>query len=192
VKLRLFVALDLPEPARAALVAFRTAMADPAVWRPVPDEALHLTLAFLGHRPEADVERIAAVIRAAPTAAPRLTLGRALGLPLKRPRTLATAIVDHNGTLKALQAWLSRELADRGLYEAEAREFRPHATVARLRPDARVTGAKMPGPAPVSFYGEAVTLYRSQLRREGARYEPLARLPLREWSSDDPAVPRPV
>jgi RNA 2',3'-cyclic 3'-phosphodiesterase len=191
-KLRLFVALDLPEPARAALVAFRTAVADPAVWRPVPDEALHLTLAFLGHRPEADIERIAAVIRAAPTAAPRLTLGRALGLPLKRPRTLTTAIVDHNGTLKRLQAWLSRELAAGGLYEHEAREFRPHATVARLRPDARVAGAKMPGPAPVTFYGEAVTLYRSQLRREGARYEPLARLPLREWSSEDPAVPRPV
>ena len=54
-KLRLFVALDLPAPARAALAAFRAAAADPAIWRPVPDEALHLTLAFLGHRPEADV-----------------------------------------------------------------------------------------------------------------------------------------
>jgi RNA 2',3'-cyclic 3'-phosphodiesterase len=191
-KLRLFVALDLPEPARAALVAFRTAMADPAVWRPVPDEALHLTLAFLGHRPETDVERIAAVLREAPSTAPRLTLGRALGLPLKRPRALTTAIVDHNGTLRELQAWLSQELSARGLYEPEAREFRPHATVARLRPDARVAGAKMPGPAPVTFYGEAITLYRSQLRREGARYEPLARLPLREWSSRPPEESEPL
>lgn len=191
-KLRLFVALDLPEPARAALVAFRAAMADPAVWRPVPDEALHLTLAFLGHRPEADVERIAAVLREAPHAAPRLTLGRALGLPLKRPRALTTAIVDHNGTLRDLQAWLSHELSARGLYEPPAGEFRPHATVARLRPDARVAGAKMPGPALVTFYGEALTLYRSQLRREGARYEPLARLPLREWSSRPPGDPGPV
>jgi RNA 2',3'-cyclic 3'-phosphodiesterase len=73
-KLRLFVALDLPEPARAALAAFRAEMADPAVWRPVPDEALHLTLAFLGHRPEADVERIAGILRGAPVNAPRLTL----------------------------------------------------------------------------------------------------------------------
>jgi RNA 2',3'-cyclic 3'-phosphodiesterase len=190
-KLRLFVALDLPEPARAALVAFRTAMADPAVWRPVPDEALHLTLAFLGHRPEADVERIAAILRRAPVNAPRLTLGRALGLPLKRPRALTAAIVDHDGTLKGLQRWVSRELAEAGLYEPEEREFRAHATVARLRPDARVAGAKMPGPAPVTFYGEAITLYRSQLRREGARYEPLARLPLREWSSPPPGGPGP-
>jgi RNA 2',3'-cyclic 3'-phosphodiesterase len=182
-KLRLFVALDLPEPARAALVAFRAAVADPALWRPVPDEALHLTLAFLGHRPEEDVERIGALLQGAPVNAPRLTLGRALGLPLKRPRVLSAAIVDHDGTLTGLQRWVSRELAEAGLYEPEAREFRPHATVARLRPDAKVVGGKMPGPAPVTFYGEALTLYRSQLRREGARYEPLARVALREWSS---------
>jgi 2'-5' RNA ligase len=191
-KLRLFVALDLPEPARAALAAFRSEMADPAVWRPVPDEALHLTLAFLGHRPEADVERIAGILQGAPVNAPRLTLGRALGLPLKRPRVLTAAIVDHDGTLKGLQRWVSRELAAARLYEPAEREFRPHATVARLRPDARVAGGKMPGPAPVTFYGEALTLYRSQLRREGARYEPLARLPLREWSSQAPGEAGPV
>lgn len=191
-KLRLFVALDLPEPARAALAAFRAAVADPAVWRPVPDEALHLTLAFLGHRPQADVERVAAVLREAPPGAPRLTLGRALGLPLRRPRVLTAAIVDHNGTLAELQAWVSRELAARGLYEPEGRAFRAHATVARLRPDARVAGGKLPGPAPVTFYGEALTLYQSRLRRDGARYEPLARLPLRDWSSGLPAGSDPV
>lgn len=188
-KLRLFVALDLPEPARAALVAFRDAVADPAVWRPVSEEALHLTLAFLGHRPEADVEAVAAVLGQAPTTAPRLTLGRALGLPMRRPRVLTAAIVDHDGTLADLQAWVSRELAARDLYEPEAREFRPHATVARLRPDARVAGEKLPGPAPVTFYGEALTLYESRLRRGGARYEALARLPLQEWSSELPGGP---
>ena len=184
---RLFAALELPADVRAGLVAFgREAAAHDRALRPTREDALHLTLAFLGHRPETDVERIAAVLREAPAAAPRLTLGRALGLPLKRPRALTTAIVDHDGTLADLQAWVSRELAAHDLYAPEAREFRPHATVARLRPDARVAGAKMPGPAPVTFYGEALTLYRSQLRREGARYEPLARLPLREWSSELP------
>ena len=190
-KLRLFVALDLPEAARAALAAFRAETADPAVWRPVPDEALHLTLAFLGHRPEADVEAVAAVLHDAPTTAPRLTLGRALGLPLKRPRVLTAAIVDHDGTLAELQERVSLGLAARGLYEPEERAVRPHATVARLRPDARAAGAKMPGPAPVTFYGEALTLYRSQLRREGARCEPLVRVPLREWSNDLPVAPGP-
>jgi len=187
-KLRLFVALDLPEAARAALAAFRAEAADPAVWRPVPDEALHLTLAFLGHRPEEDVERVAEALAAAPRTAPRLTLGRPLALPPRRPRVLTAAVVDHDGTLADLQGWLSGELAGRGLYEPEARPFRPHATVARLRPDARAGRERVPGPAPVTFYGEALTLYESRLRRGGARYEARSRVGLRDWSSGLPGA----
>jgi 2'-5' RNA ligase len=190
-KLRLFVALDLPEAARAALAGFRAAAADAAIWRPVPDDALHLTLAFLGHRPPEDAERVAEVLRGAPDTAPRLTLGRSLALPPRRPRVLTAAIVDHDGTLAELQAWVSRELAARGLYEPEARPFRPHATVARLRPDAKAGREPVPPPTPVTFYGEALTLYESHLRRGGARYEALARVGLREWSTDLPASPRP-
>jgi 2'-5' RNA ligase len=58
------------------------------------------------------------------------------------------------------------------------RPYRPHATVARLRPDAKARRGELAGPEPVEFRGEALTLYRSQLRREGARYEPLASFPL--------------
>ena len=177
-KLRLFVALDLPEAARAALAAFRAAAADPAIWRPVPDEALHLTLAFLGHRPEEDVDAIARVLQAAPATAPRLALGPALGLPPRRPRVLTAEVEDRDGTLAELQAVVSRELAARGLYEPEARAYRPHATVARLRPGARAGRGELPGPERLEFHGAALTLYESRLRRDGARYAPLARVPL--------------
>jgi RNA 2',3'-cyclic 3'-phosphodiesterase len=178
VKLRLFVALDLPEAARAALAAFRAQAADPAIWRPVSDDALHLTLAFLGHRPESDVEAVAEVLRGMPPAAPRLALGPALGLPPRRPRVLTAQVEDRDGTLAALQAAVSRELAARGLYEPEGRAYRPHATVARLRPGARAARGELPGPEPLEFRGAALTLYQSRLRREGARYEPLSRLAL--------------
>jgi 2'-5' RNA ligase len=182
VKLRLFVALDLPAPARAALAAFREAAADPEVWRPVPDEALHLTLVFLGHRPQSDVERIAAVLRAAPAHAPRLALGRALALPPKRPRVLTAEVDDPHGSLRALQAAVSQDLAARRLYTPEERPYRPHATVARLRVGGdrvKAGRAPLPDPQALEFRGEALTLYRSQLRREGgARYEALASLPL--------------
>ena len=86
--LRLFVALELPEAARAALVAFRDAAADPDVWRPVADEALHLTLAFLGRRPAGDVTIVSSVLHEAAEAAPRLVLGDALLLPPRRARVL--------------------------------------------------------------------------------------------------------
>jgi len=177
-KLRLFVALDLPEPARAALAAFRSAAADPAIWRPLPDESLHLTLAFLGHRPEADVPVVVDVLRSQSHVAPRLALGAALALPPRRPRVLTAEVADPDGTLGALQAAVSRDLAAAALYEPETRPYRPHATVARLRPDARARRSELAPPEPLEFLGEALTLYQSRLRRGGALYEALARFEL--------------
>ena len=63
--MRLFVALELPEAVREALVAWRSEVADRDVWRFVDPEAIHLTLAFLGPRPESDVAAISSVLSAA-------------------------------------------------------------------------------------------------------------------------------
>jgi 2'-5' RNA ligase len=180
-KLRLFVALDLPAAARAALGAFRDAevTAAPEVWRPVRDEALHLTLAFLGHRPEGEVEVIAPVLEGCAGPAPPLALGPALLLPPRRARVLCAEVDDGSGALASLHAALSGGLADAGVYEPEKRPFRAHATVARLRSGARSPrSAATDGPDRISFRGEALTLYRSSLGRGGARYEPLVRVPL--------------
>jgi 2'-5' RNA ligase len=73
---------------------------------------------------------------------------------------------------------VSDGLAARRLYTPEARAYRPHATVARRRPDAKAERGELPDPEPVEFRGEALTLYQSRLRRDGARYEPLARFQL--------------
>ena len=181
--LRLFVALDLPPGARAALAAFRDAAADPAVWRPVPDEALHLTLAFLGQRPEQDVAAIERVLAVAAGPAPRLRLGGALLLPPRRARVLCAEVEDLDGTLAELQARVSAGLAREGLYTPEKRPFRAHATVARLRPGERPPRALEAAPEPLEFHGEALTLYVSRLRPTGARYEKLARLSI---SADGP------
>ncbi len=176
---RLFVALDLPAAARAALAEFRDAEAEPELWRPVPDEALHVTLVFLGHRPPGESDAVAAVLRECAGPATDLALGAALLLPPRRARVLCVEVEDRSGALAALQARVSAGLAEAGLHEPERLPFRPHATVARLRAGAR---SPLPGrlgdPAPVAFAGEAVTLYRSLLSRAGARYEPLERIVL--------------
>ena len=176
--LRLFVALELPEAARAALVAFRDAAADPDVWRPVAPEALHLTLAFLGRRPAHDVPAIDEVLYAATGPAPRLALVGALLLPPRRPRVLCAALADPDGTLAALQSRVSGGLAAAGVYVPEDRPFRAHATVARLRPRARPPRSVDAAPEPLEFLGEALTLFVSRLHPHGARYEPLVRLTL--------------
>jgi len=178
-RLRLFVALELPAAARGTLAAFREAEADPAVWRPVRDEALHLTLAFLGMRPAEDVAAIAGVLERGAGAAPPLALGPALLLPPRRARALCAEVADPGGALAALQARVSDGLAAVGVYEAERRPFRAHATVARLRAGARAPRqARTAGPEPLEFHGETLTLYRSRPQRGGAVYEALSRVPL--------------
>jgi RNA 2',3'-cyclic 3'-phosphodiesterase len=176
--LRLFVALDLPAAARAALLAFADAAADPAVWRPLPWEALHVTLAFLGARPPGDVSVLERVVAAEAGAGVRLALGSALLLPPRRARVLCAELEDPDRTLAALQARVSAALAELGVYTPEKRPFRPHATVARLRPGARPPRAVNAAPAALAFCGEAVTLYVSRLHPAGARYEALARATL--------------
>jgi 2'-5' RNA ligase len=180
--LRLFVALELPEAARAALVAFRDAAADPAIWRPVAPEAIHLTLAFLGRRPAGDVAAVGRVLRDAAGAvpvAPRLVLDGGLLLPPRRARVLCASLADPDGRLGELQARVSDGLAAAGVYVPEKRPFRAHATVARLRPRARAPRSLDVAPEPLAFDGEALTLFESRLHPHGARYEPLERVLLR-------------
>jgi RNA 2',3'-cyclic 3'-phosphodiesterase len=176
--LRLFVALELPDAARAALAAFRDAAADPDVWRPVPDEHLHLTLAFLGRRPAGEVPIISSVLHEAAVAAPRLTLAGALLLPPRRARVLCAALEDPDGTLIDLQSRVSDELTAAGVYTPEDRPFRAHATVARLRQRARAPRSVPAAPEPLEFAGGPLTLFESRLHPHGARYAPLTRVSL--------------
>jgi RNA 2',3'-cyclic 3'-phosphodiesterase len=175
--LRLFVALDLPEPVRDVLAELAAA-ADPAVWRPLGRDALHVTLAFLGHRPEADVDTIEGLLPAGSPAI-ELALAGAEILPPRRGRVLTARIGDPTGALGELQAGLSARLEAAGLYTPEKRPFHPHATAARLRPRARPPRSVELPLDPLTFTAEAVTLYVSRLHPSGARYEPLARAPLR-------------
>jgi 2'-5' RNA ligase len=173
-RLRLFVALDLPAAARAALAGFRDVAADPALWRPLSEGMFHVTLAFLGSRPHEHVESVADVLRRLePRDPPRLALADALLLPPRRARVLTVALADHDGGLGALQAELAAALAAAGVYEPESRPFRPHVTVARLRPGAHPPRSLPAQPEPLRFRAGPVMLYRSVLGHGGAVYEPL-------------------
>jgi RNA 2',3'-cyclic 3'-phosphodiesterase len=166
---RLFVAADLPAPARAALAAWRDEVVTPAL-RPVRDTSLHLTLVFLGSRPDADGPSAALV--AGP--ARGLRLGGARWLPRRRPSVLAADVEDPAGELAVLQARLARALG-----VGEDRAFLPHVTVARVRRGERVRPAQLPPPEPVAFDAETVTLYASTPAPGGSRYDVVRRLACR-------------
>jgi 2'-5' RNA ligase len=183
---RLFVALDLPDGLREGIVAWgREALADPAL-RPVAPESLHVTLAFLGYRPEKEIEAIASVVRERTGPAPWVELLDPEPRPPRGRARLYVLPALSPGT-EALQAGLSEGLAEAGFYEPEKRPFWPHATVARVRPEARGSRRtaivfEPPGKLPAGLSEAQIcrrmTLYRSVLQPTGARYVPLAQVQL--------------
>lgn len=174
---RLFVALELPDDAREELAEWRhEAFADRDDVR-LPDSAtLHITLAFLGYRPEKEIERIAELtgLAAGRCPAPVVAATAVKPLPPRRPRLFALDLDDRGGAAVALQAVVSDALEAERIYTPEKRPFWPHITLARVKRDrvAVAPEAELP-------HGEwrcgAVTLYRSTLRPQGAVYDVLAR-----------------
>ena len=178
---RLFVALELPEPIRAAVIGWRDqALRGSREVRPLGADSLHVTLCFLGWRAAREVEAIAAACGAlASEPAAALSLGDPRWLPPRRPRVLAVELLDRDGALTQVQARLSEVLAAGGWYEPEKRPYLPHITVARVGRGARAPADPVPPPSVPEFRASRVVLYRSRLLRGGARYEPLATVALR-------------
>ena len=181
-RVRLFVALELPEEVREELVRWRGPLLRGAEGvRPISRADLHVTLCFLGWRTSIEIEPIAAACEVVRPVAPlELALGDAALLPRRRPRVLAVSLVEAGGALTALHAALSASLEPGGFYERERRPFYGHVTVARAGRGARLPRAGMTedGPNPARFTAATVTLYRSRLGRGGASYEPLTRVAL--------------
>ena len=177
----MFVALDLPDAARAELAAWRDELvAGRDDLRPVRPEALHVTLVFLGWQDESAAEAMAeAAFGAVSVAAPLLRCGHVRPLPPRSPRLFALDLSDEEGRASALQAEVSRALER--WYTPEKRPFWPHITLARVKRASRRVAALPASPAApqAAFRAGTLTLYRSTLRPQGALYEPLARTELR-------------
>ncbi len=184
---RLFVALDLPQALREGIGAWgRRELADPAL-RQLPADSLHVTLVFLGYRPEKEIGRIGEIVEALAGPAPRIELRD----PVQRPRRGAARLyalpVESPGAV-TLQAELEERLVAERLHEPEGRPFWPHLTIARVRPEARGSKRPMrvtepPGPLPEALRRTDVravraSLYLSKLRPQGAQYTPLAHVDL--------------
>ncbi len=180
---RLFLALDLPDPFRSELAAWRDEAARGRDdLRPVKGDALHVTLVFLGYRPEKEIESIAqTAFEAVRDLRPaRLSAGDVKPLPPRRPRLFALDLQDPDGTAVAIQTAASDALSAARFYKPEKRPFWPHVTLARVKRGERRVAPMAAEPPPPSepFDAAAITLYRSTLRRQGALYDPLERLVL--------------
>jgi 2'-5' RNA ligase len=168
-RLRLFCALRLPDETAGSLAAWQgVAFAGVPDVRPSPRDHLHVTLAFLGHRPVEELEPILGVLRVAATAAqPALLSLRGY----RETRSVGMLTFDDEGRrAAALAADMHERLAALDVYEPERRTWLPHLTVLRFRRRPRLQPA-LPELEP--FVTSDAAAFLSRLRPDGARYEVL-------------------
>lgn len=175
--LRLFYALWPDAALRQRLAAAAETAVRQCGGRPVPPGHYHLTLAFLGSVPGAN---LASLIELA---------GRVRGEPVPvvfdrldywpRPKVLVALASDEPVAGTALVQSLWERLEPQG-YERESRPWRPHLTLARqLRappPDGLALETADGRPLAVEFAGFA--LVESASAPHGVRYRPIAEWPL--------------
>jgi RNA 2',3'-cyclic 3'-phosphodiesterase len=172
---RAFVALELDARLREAIgdlqVRLRPRLGGIRLVRP---EGIHLTLRFLGDAAPAQIETLRPLLAAAATACPPVDAHVAgLGAFPERgsPRVLWLGL-DVPPTVFDLQRACERAARTAG-FEKEPRPFRAHLTLGRWRDRA-------PRPdLPTADLGvtrlDALVLFKSDLRPDGAVYTPLVR-----------------
>jgi 2'-5' RNA ligase len=163
-RLRLFLALRLPEHVLDAVVAWQAQL--PGGVRVVPRDHLHVTLAFLGSRPAEELDAIVGALRAAAAAAPA-------DLPLaasryRETRSVAMLVLeDPSGAATALAEDVHDRLEALGAYRREGRPWLPHLTVARFRERPRL---RLDPPTMGTFVPSDAAAYLSRLHPRGAQY----------------------
>jgi 2'-5' RNA ligase len=134
--MRLFIALDLPDAARAALAEAqsRLRLHHPAVrWAAV--EGMHLTLQFLGEADAGLLPDLLAAIAAIPAPPFALRLADLGGFPsAERPRVLWAGLAGDLAALGDLQRAVTAATRPLG-FVPEDRPFAPHLTLGRARQD---------------------------------------------------------
>lgn len=176
-KIRLFIAINLPGQIKKALRQVQSALMAKnkhisAKW--VDIGQAHLTLHFLGWVEQGMVnEIVASMDNAAQGIDPfRLCLGQLGCFPnTKQPRVIWIGLEEQGSMLSRLHAQLGREIQKRG-FEIETRPFSPHLTLARLRAPAPVEGLDAAVPQ-LSWKTNSVDLMESKLGPKGPKYATL-------------------
>jgi RNA 2',3'-cyclic 3'-phosphodiesterase len=168
-RLRLFCALRLPDGVVRDLVAWqRDAFPEREGLRLLRPEQLHVTLAFLGHRPVSDVP---VVVQALEEACARAALPSLAPRRYRETRSVGMIVLDDAGDRATrLAERLHKRLERAKVYQREKRRWLPHLTVARFRTAPRL---RLEPPGLGVFEPSDAAVYHSLLQPGGAQYEVL-------------------
>lgn len=181
-RVRAFFALPVPDDALDALRRARDALRRPAelshvTARFLPDEALHVTLCFLG---SVSRDRVPGFVDALETCAPDSPIDASLSelgafSSPKRARVVVAELTDPEGRITELARRISEAAVALGV-SLEERSFRPHVTLARIRRPSDVRDWLAHAALDrVALRFDELRLYESHLHPQGSRYSVLAR-----------------
>lgn len=183
--MRLFVALNLPDDVRARIDAelLEPLRNTTRGVRWVMPEMLHVTLAFLGERSEAEAREAARVVEElAHGRAPLQVSLRGLGAfpSVGRPRVVWLGLDDPAG-VRQLHRAFERERARLGV-PAEGRAYHPHVTLGRVPGESPSLRDALAPERPVHRFQANVTLrsvdlMRSDMTPAGLHYTVLTAAP---------------
>lgn len=194
--MRLFVALDIEQQIRERIASFVSEMRGlaPAV-RWVQPESLHITLKFIGERPDGEVKAIEDVLRTIAARSFQVSFRGAGFFPNEKSARVFWIGIQPDAPIGKLAAHIERSLVPLGI-EPEKRAFSPHLTLARAgsgsgapgrqkgdRPNRSFSALQaklgaMPAPDFGTMNAAEFFLYRSQLSSRGAQYTKIVRFPL--------------
>ncbi len=173
---RVFAAVPVPGDARIHLVEGLRHFELPG--RAVPPENWHVTLRFLGEvQPTAYERFLHGLDEVSGLGGFSLRLEDMGAFPNPRRAAVVWVGIGAGATELADLAAIAEEAAvDAGL-DPEERPFRPHLTLARVRPPADAT--RLVGEhVDIGWHCDRVVVYRSLHGPGGARYDPLETFPL--------------
>jgi 2'-5' RNA ligase len=161
-RLRLFCGFPVPDDALERIVRWQQQQ---LAGRIVPRGNLHVTLAFLGSRPSADLPAILDALRASAEGAPAPTFRV---LRYRETRSVGMLVLDDEDERAArIAEGLHERLEAIGVYRRERRPWLPHFTVVRFR---ERSGQRPPVPDLGAFGPSDAAVYHSALRPDGAQY----------------------
>jgi 2'-5' RNA ligase len=164
-RIRLFCALRLPEGVLDTLERWQLQLSGGRI---VGRQNLHVTLAFLGHRPVRELAAVCLELHEAAAGAGPIVLE-----PGRYRETRSVGMIelrDEGGRGAALARDLHERLERLGVYRSEARTWLPHVTVLRFRQRPRLAPAP---PATGPFMPSDAAAFLSRLSPSGAQYEVL-------------------
>ncbi|HUK48589.1 MAG TPA: RNA 2',3'-cyclic phosphodiesterase [Terriglobales bacterium] len=194
--MRTFVALDLGPEIREQIQEFAEKvrpLAPAARW--VSAESLHVTLKFIGEKPDAMVKKIETALASIHCEVFQIRFSGAGFFPTPRAARVFWVGIEADENLSRLAKVVDDSLSELGI-EKEVRAFSPHLTLARASGGSGAPGwrkgdnsnrqfaklqdflGKIPAPDFGTMTAREFFLYRSQLSSKGSQYTKIARFEL--------------